>query len=127
MRIPQFAIVSGLFVVGASSAAEIIDPSVGRHAPGTAAVSVERDKHFGTNRLPALLYVDGKVVASVKGGEAIVIFLPRGPHVIGSTLSTKAGKPDQSIVVDAVEEKTTTLKAHLGDWGWAGMQMTRAE
>lgn len=113
-----------MFMPALACAGEIIDPSVGPTNEG-APVSIERDGHLGTNGRPAYIFVDGKAIATVKGNEAIVIRLAPGPHIMGATLRSNPDKPDHSIAVEVKAEATTMLKAHLGNWGWSGMELQR--
>ena len=119
-------LILALVLPGSAYAAEILDPSFGPDGHG-AAVSVERDRHFGTNRLPAYIFVDGKAVATLKGGEAVILRMSPGPHVMGSSLRNPPTAPDKAMAVEATEGKTTMLKAHLGNWGWTGMELQRVE
>lgn len=101
----------------AQQASATVKPSDGHHA-----LTVQRDRHFGLNGLDTLIIVDGTPAASVKGGEAVTVYVPDALHIVGIQ-SSKKSAPDMSLAVDVGPGHEPILGASVSNWGGSGFKL----
>lgn len=71
----------------ASPASHVYAPELTQQRPGTATVTVTRDKGLSGSACNDVVYVDGEKVAALSTGEKITIYLAPGHHVLGTMAS----------------------------------------
>lgn len=99
-----------------------IDCSAG---PGKHDLSIERDTHFGYDRVPMRVYVDGQPTAEVLGGETITLYLRDGRHIVGIDSGPNKRKPDMTLAVDVGPNEQPILRASLCAIGYCGAKLER--
>jgi hypothetical protein len=95
--------------------------------PGKHAISIERDTHFGYNKLPMRIYVDGAPIAEVLGGETINLYVADGRHIVGIDSGPAKEKPDMTLAVDVNAANQPILRASLCAIGYCGAKLERVE
>lgn len=98
-------------------------PSMGESGAGKHEVSVERDTHFGYNSVPFVVFVDGKEVAQVLGGEVINLYVPDGRRIIGISAAPNKKKPDMSVAVDVSATSKPVIHASMCAIGYCGAKI----
>jgi hypothetical protein len=123
--IGSILMVFGLCIGAANAGAIYMDKSYQQPSPNKGVVSVERTKHFFLNHLAARIYVDGKPVASLHGGDAINIYMPFGRHILGASAHVKETGPDQQLAVDVTANESPILRMTAANGGYSGVKLTR--
>jgi hypothetical protein len=115
------------FLIGCASVSPTyLDSTVSTSIAGTHVVSVERGKHFGIDNVPLVVFMDGKEVALLGGGQAISLNVKDGRHIIGVAPKTVAEHGAvSSIAIDVSSESQPILRTNVAAWGWAGWMIER--
>ncbi|NYT38901.1 hypothetical protein ERD78_18710 [Allopusillimonas soli] len=64
------------------------------------------------------VYVDGEMIATIAGDEALTIYLPVGRALIGTGPTSKASEPYDELAIDVNESQPTLVRFRLSAWGW---------
>lgn len=97
--------------------------------PGKYALSVERGKWFGLNSRPLGVYLDNRAVGSLKGGQALTIYVPPGRYTVAVHLPVKdvpAGNAG-TLVVDVSATEKPILRANVSALGYGGWKLERVQ
>jgi len=112
----------------ASVSPTYLDSTVSTSTSGTHVVSVERGKHFGIDNVPLVVFMDGKEVALLGGGQTITLNVKDGRHIIGVAPKTTSDHgADSSIAIDVSAESQPILRTNVAAWGWAGWVIERVK
>jgi hypothetical protein len=105
-------------------AAEVLNADFKAPAEGRHALTVQRNKHFGANGVESILIVDDVPAATLKGGEAVTVYLPDGRHIVGIRNGRRSETAaDMSIAVDVGAGHEPILAATLANAGWTGFKL----
>ena len=104
------------------------ESAVARATPGSRAIVIRRGRHFGIDNVPLVIFLDGRPVAHVGGGQTITLHVADGRHSIG--VAPKAAEdrgPSSSITVDVSAQNQPVLITNVAWMGWAGWKIEREE
>jgi hypothetical protein len=116
--------IAGLLAASSAFAAEVLNANFKAPAEGRHALTVQRNKHFGANAVEAVLIVDEVPAATLKGGEAVTVYVADGRHIVGIRNGRRAETvADMSMAVDVGAGHEPILAASLANAGWSGFKL----
>jgi hypothetical protein len=116
--------IAGLLAASSAFAAEVLNADLKAPAEGRHALTVQRSKHFGANAVESIILIDDVAAASIKGGDAVTVYVPDGRHIVGIRNGRRAETAaDMSIAVDVSAGHEPILAASLANAGWSGFKL----
>lgn len=118
-----------LFLAGCTAMpARHIDQAWAKPADGLHVVTVERPSRW-PGGAPLIIWVDGKQVAALPGGQAINLYLPEGRHIIGVGMPARSGSeaPERTAAVDVSATSHPLLRAGIVALGYGGWEIEVVE
>lgn len=93
-------------------------PAVGAN-PGQAVVTVERSFNKPCyNSIPVTVFVDGKPMGQIGGGQVMSVRVPEGTHEVGIAMHPTNTSP-RSVTVVASPQHPAMLRANLASSGYS--------